>query len=163
MRISKSDSALSLVECINPVRGKWSIRWRVPVDSSDGTFTYYEETFYTKPSPEEVLGKVTSWINLYVKELITTGFVWRGFPVWLSVENQLNYVNLYQTANRDNYVPVEVKFGQDDDITLYTFENYSELEEFYKEQTLYLQSALKKGWSLKTSINWEEDYYNKLN
>ena len=43
---------ISLIECTNPVKGLWRIRW--DVQTNEDTTSYMEEEFDHKPTPEEV-------------------------------------------------------------------------------------------------------------
>jgi len=90
-------SGVKLIECVNPVKQKWRIRWDVQ-EKEDGSATYMEEEFIGKPSPEAIKSVVIGWYNQQIEETILSGFVYEDMPVWLSTENQFNYKVVYDLA-----------------------------------------------------------------
>lgn len=94
-------------------------------------------------------------INRRTDEKILSGLVWNGKPVWLSIENQLNFTNA--TA------PVTLKIGEQEDGTpvYHDFENSEQLTDFRTACNNHKQAALSAGWQEKDGIDWApyEDYF----
>ena len=89
MRRVEGSSGVSLMECTNPVKDKWRIRWDVQ-EKENGSASYMEEEFGHKPTDEEIHTLVMSWYNSQTDAAILSGFAYNGAHVWLSVENQYN-------------------------------------------------------------------------
>ena len=112
---------VKLLECTNPVKGKWRVRWDVH-NNEDGSADYMEAEFNGKPSEETIKTMVSEWFNDRTNETILSGFVWNGMSVWLSNENQFNYKVAYGykslTNNGkkkeiiDREIPVQVASSQ---------------------------------------------------
>lgn len=94
-------------------------------------------------------------IDERIKAQIIGGMVWNGKPVWLSIENQLNFSNA--TA------PVTLKIGEQEDGTaIYEdFDTEEKLTAFCAACNVHKQAALSAGWQEKGSIDWTpyEDYF----
>ena len=95
-------------------------------------------------------------IDERVKSLIIGGMKWNDKPVWLSIENQLNFTNA--TA------PVTLKIGEQEDGTaIYEdFDTEEKLTAFCAACNAHKQNALTAGWAEKDGIDWApyEDYFN---
>ena len=146
---------VALLECTNPVRQKWRIRWDVQ-KKDDGSVDYMEHEFDHLPEQEEVKEIVLSWYNAKVDETILSGFTYEDMAVWLSAENQFNYKSAYdlavQTAGAT--LPVTFKFGTDEQPQYRKFETLDELTDFYVKAMAYIQSTLAEGWKEKDAIDW---------
>ena len=89
-----------LVECINPITDKWMVLWN---EQNEGdSVSYQAETFTHKPTIAEIKDIILDWYNKKINQEILTGFVWKGIPVWLSIENQFNYKAAYDLAVQTN-------------------------------------------------------------
>ena len=73
---------VKLLECTNPVKGKWRVRWDVH-NNVDGSADYMEAEFNGKPSEDTIKTMVSEWFNNRTNETILSGFVWNGMSVWL--------------------------------------------------------------------------------
>ena len=62
MRRVEGSAGVSLMECTNPVKDKWRIRWDVQ-EKENGSASYMEEEFGHKPTDEEIRTLVMSWYN----------------------------------------------------------------------------------------------------
>ena len=62
MRRVEGSAGVSLMECTNPVKDKWRIRWDVQ-EKENGSASYMEEEFNHKPTGEEIRTLVMSWYN----------------------------------------------------------------------------------------------------
>ena len=122
MRRVEGSAGVSLMECTNPVKDKWRIRWDVQ-EKEDGSASYMEEEFNHKPTGEEIRTLVMSWYNRQTDAAILSGFTYKGAPVWLSTENQYNYKVAYDLAVQTGgeTLPVTFKFGSDEQPEYYTF------------------------------------------
>ena len=154
MRRVKGSSGVSLLECTNPVKGKWRVRWDVEV-GEDGSTSYMEEELDHKPNAEEVRSLVSEWYNAETDERILSGFEYDGQPVWLSSENQFNYKAAYDLAVQTGglNLPVTFKFGTDDSPSYRTFETVEELQSFYIKAMAHIQTALLEGWKKKDALD----------
>ena len=145
---------VKLLECTNPVKGKWRVRWDVH-NNEDGSADYMEAEFNGKPSEDTIKTMVSEWFNDRTNETILSGFVWNGMSVWLSNENQFNYKAAYdlavQTGGRN--LPVTFKLGADDEPYYRTFETVSDLQDFYVKAMKHIQDALSEGWKKKDALD----------
>lgn len=146
---------MRLLECTNPVKGKWRVRWDVR-KNEDGTADYMEEEFDHRPTTDEVKSLVIAWYNAKVDEAILSGFTYENMSVWLSAENQFNYKSAYdlavQTAGAT--LPVTFKFGTDEQPEYRQFTTLDELTDFYVKAMAYIQTTLAEGWKAKDAIDW---------
>lgn len=151
---------ISLIECINPRYKKYRVRWDVqPYFDEEGNqqgVTFVEKEFFYKPTIAEVKDAVLGWMNAKIDEKILTGFVWNGYQVWLSSENQFNYKAAYDLAVQTNgaNLPVVFKFGTTDNPQYYEFRNVDELTDFYVKAMAYINEQLAQGWRQKDSVDW---------
>jgi len=150
---------VALLECTNPIKNKWRIRWDVQTDN-DGNTSYMEQEFKHKPSGDEIRSTVISWYNEQTDKAIQSGFSYEDMPVWLSTENQMNYKAAYDLAVQTNgaTLPVTFKFGTDTAPAYRTFDKLDELTDFYTKALNFIQSTLKDGWEKKDAFN-VEDYH----
>ena len=96
----------------------------------------------------DVKASIIANIDERIKAQIIGGMVWNGKPVWLSIENQLNFTNA--TA------PVTLKIGeQEDDTPVYhTFETQQDIADFCTACTQWTQQQRESGWQEKDGIDW---------
>lgn len=147
---------VALLECTNPVRKKWRVRWDMTTDES-GTTSYMEEELNHKPTEEEIKSIISGWINAQTDARILSGYRYDGKMVWLSTENQFNYKAAYdlavQTAGAT--LPVTFKLGDDDNPEYVTFETLDTLTAFYTGAMHFVQKTLLDGWNAKDAIDLE--------
>lgn len=108
-----------------------------------------------RPTDAELRAMIEEAINKRTDELILSGFVWRGMPVWLSMENQFNYKGAYDIAVQMNgaTLPVTFKVGERDGHPVYfTFNDMETFSDFYFSAIAYKDKCLKDGWAAKDSI-----------
>jgi len=96
----------------------------------------------------DVKAAIISDIDERIKAQIIGGMVWNDKPVWLSIENQLNFNNA--TA------PVTLKIGEQEDGTpvYHTFETQQDIAEFCTACTQWTQQQRESGWQEKDGIDW---------
>ena len=74
------------------------VRWDFK-EAPDNMITYMEALFkMNKPTIDDIKKIITASINQEVDNEIYSGFVWNGYSVWLSTENQFNYKAAYDLA-----------------------------------------------------------------
>lgn len=153
MRKVEGSAGVQLLECINPAKNKWRVRWDVR-ESGDSRVTYMEHDFDHKPSPDEVKGLVLSWYNAAIDKEILSVFVWNGMRVWLSSENQFNYKASYDLAVQSGKnLPVTFKFGSDEEPVYHEFTGLEELSDFYTRAMKHIQDTLASGWKRKDAFD----------
>lgn len=145
---------MRLIECVNPIRDKWRIRWDVQ-ENEDGTATYMEAEFLHRPTADEIRQTIIGYYNQQTDEAILSGFEYEGNMVWLSSENQFNYKAAHDLAVQTGgaTLPVTFKLGTDEHPVYRKFNNLGELTEFYRQAMLYIQGALAVGWEKKDALD----------
>lgn len=117
--------------------------------------TWAEHVFRNKPSLSQIKDFILTEINKRTDRLILSGFVWKGIPVWLSMENQLNYKTAYDLAVQTNgQVLPTFKFGTTESPVYYKFESLEDLKDFYISAMSYVTDTLATGWQEKDKIDW---------
>ena len=154
MKRVEGSAGVALLECTNPVLGKWRIRWGVEA-REDGTVTYMEEELDHRPDAEEVRSLVSGWYNSMTDERILSGFEYDGQPVWLSSENQFNYKAAYDLAVQTDgqNLPVTFKLGTDKEPYYRMFDTVADLQDFYVKVMKHIQDALSEGWRKKDALD----------
>lgn len=157
MRQVEGNTGVKLLECINPVKNKWRVRWNVQQEEN-GNASYMEEEFDHKPTDDEIRSTVMTWYNEQTDTDILSGFSYGGVPVWLSSENQFNYKSAYDLAVQTNgaTLPVTFKFGTDTKPHYHTFETLEELTDFYTRAMKHIQNTLAEGWKKKDAFDLEK-------
>lgn len=115
----------------------------------------YRHVFDHKPGWDEVKGILVETINAHTKEQILTGFEWKGHRVWLSDENQRDFM-MMEKLPWDVY-PMDVKINEDEqgEPMYYQFASSEEFAEFSKLASQYVINTLQAGWAEKDSLNKE--------
>lgn len=154
MRRIEGTSGVRLIECVNPIRDKWRIRWDVQ-ENEDGTATYMEAEFLHKPTADEIRQTIIGWYNQQTTEAILSGFEYEGNMVWLSNENQYDYKAEHDLAVQTGgaTLPVTFKLGTDDQPVYKTFDNLGQLTEFYRQTVLYIRETLAAGRKRKDALD----------
>lgn len=154
MKRVEGSAGVLLLECTNPVKNRWRLRWDVEA-RDDGSASYMEEELDHKPAAEEVRSLVSGWYNAETDKRILSGFEYDGQLVWLSNENQFNYKVAYDLAVQTGgqNLPVTFKLGNDDSPSYRTFETVEELQDFYVKAIKHIQTALSEGWKKKDALD----------
>lgn len=154
MRRIEGTSGVRLIECVNPIRDKWRIRWDVQ-ENEDGTATYMEAEFLHRPTADEIRQTIIGYYNQQTDEAILSGFEYEGNMVWLSSENQFNYKAAHDLAVQTGgaTLPVTFKLGTDEHPVYRKFNNLGELTEFYRQAMQYIQGVLAVGWEKKDALD----------
>jgi hypothetical protein len=153
-RVQGTQGALP-VECINPVKNKWRIRWDEQPEG-DNSATFMEAEFDHKPAIGEVKAIVMDWYNSQINAEILSGFKYEGNTVWLSQENQFNYKAAFDAAMLIGNLPspVTFKFGESDNPVYRKFESLKELSDFYSAVMSHIQETLEAGWKKKDDFDF---------
>lgn len=151
-------------ECFTPIREDASqviVSYEMTTSGKKNAY-WYEVYLWKKkgkPTLEQVKKAVFADIEEQVKEKIVGGLVWQDKPVWLSVENQLNFSQAI--------IPAIFKIGEQEDGTpIYeTFETKEEMTAFATTCAKWRQQCLQEGWQRKDAIDWApyEEALEKLN
>lgn len=154
MKRVEGNAGVKLLECTNPVRNRWRVRWDVTTDST-GITSYMEEEFDHCPTTDEIRSLVVSWYNGQTAEFILTGFSFEGASVWLSGENQFNYKSAHDLAcqTQGASLPVTFKFGTDEEPQYRTFDTLDDLSSFTMAWMEHIRSALADGWRKKDAFD----------
>lgn len=144
------------LECINPQKDKWKVRWDIVPTGNGEEVTFRHYIFNHKPTISEVKEIILSWMNSEIDKKILEGFEWKGMSVWLSSENQFNYKAAYDLAVQTGgaNLPVVFKFGTTEEPMYHEFKDVDELSDFYTKAMAYINSQLAEGWIKKDSVDW---------
>jgi hypothetical protein len=101
-----------------------------------------------KPSLEQVKTAVIADINARITEQIVGGMTFEDKPVWLSIENQINFT----TAT----APCRLKIGEEQDGTpvYHDFETKAQLKAFNDACLAWKNEQLETGRAEKEGIDW---------
>ena len=107
--------------------------------------------FYKKqgrPSFEQVKAAIIADINARITEQIIGGMTFEDKPVWLSIENQINFT----TAT----APCRLKIGEEQDRTpvYHDFETKAQLKAFNDACLAWKNAQLEAGRAEKEGIDW---------
>ena len=109
-----------------------------------------------RPTVDELREDIVQFVNDSVDAKILTGYMWNGYPVYLSSENQFNYKSIYDLAQQNSSIlPVKFKIfeGTDGNVVYHTFETVDELSSFFMGAISFIQQCLTEGWAEKDSID----------
>lgn len=150
----QGSAGVAPIECVNPRKDKWRIRW--DIHETDGTATYEEAEFDHRPTVEEVRAVIIAWHNARIDEAILSGFRWEDLPVWLSTENQFNYKAAFDLAvqTQGANLPVVFKLGTDEKPVYREFTTLDELQAFVTAAMAHVQHTLAAGWKAKDGIDF---------
>ena len=123
-----------------------------PLPGTDDA-TWQQAILYKKQNQlltlDVVKEAVIAHINQRVREAIISGLEWKGKPVWLSEENQLNFAQAI--------APATLKIGEtaDGHPVYETFDTQADLDTFNRAWIAHRQQCLTQGWQEKDSIDWQ--------
>lgn len=145
-------------------RDVWRVRTDIQPDTDGESgeqkgVTFIETEYPYKPSLAEIVAYVTAVMNKQIDASIIGGYTWNGIPVWLSTENQFNYLmtlilaKLYEGTDLVKF-PIIFKLGTDEDPVMHPFQNLQELESFCFGAFNYIQGVLAQGWKDKAAFDF---------
>ncbi len=127
------------------------------IDAEDA-YCNWRKNYDHKPSVEELKADIHSLINKATDEAILNGFSWNGKPVYLSIENQMNFKAAYDLAYQQGgaTLPLKVKLGEDADgnPVYHTFQKLESFTDFYTKSVAHINACRTAGWAEKDSIDW---------
>ncbi|WP_313418840.1 DUF4376 domain-containing protein [Sphingobacterium multivorum] len=157
MRRIEGNTGLAYIECVNPIKNRWFVRWDIqPKENEPDLVTYMEEELYRRPELSEIRANVIAYYNGLCDQEILSGLKIEGNTVWLSTENQFNYKAAWDFAlAKDGMnLPVTFKLGDDQNPVYRVFETVQDLDGFMITVMGYIQLTLSKYWEIKDSIDW---------
>lgn len=142
---------------------QYTICWGFEKKENSDNYLYMEHTFNHLPTASEIRAFIETAIDTQTTADIESGFIWRGVPVWLSIEKQHNYTSNYIHAKQTGgaNLPITFKFGTDEAPMYVTFETVDELEKFHGEMLAHVQRMQEAGWEKKKSINYKNYEYEE--
>jgi hypothetical protein len=113
----------------------------------------YRCSFDHKPTWDEVKAVLIETINAQTKEKILNGFTWNDMKVWLSEDNQRNFMMISDFG--DDSFPLQVKINEESDGTpiYHTFANAAEFNEFSQQASQYVIETWIAGWNEKDQLD----------
>ena len=135
--VSEDQSRVVVMYGLNPTEGEMA-EWR-------------QIEFYKKqgrPSFEQVKAAIIADINARITEQIIGGMTFEDKPVWLSIENQINFT----TAT----APCRLKIGEEEDGTpvYHDFETKAQLKAFNDACLAWKNEQLEAGRAEKDGMDW---------
>ena len=121
------------------------------LSETEGKAQWYQLDFYKKqgkPTFDVAKAAIIADINDRITAQIVGGMTWEGKPVWLSIENQINFT----TAT----APCRLKIGEEEDGTpvYHEFGTKAELKAFNDACLAWKNECLDAGRAEKESIDW---------
>lgn len=121
-------------------------------EAGEDKVEWYQLDFYKKqgkPSFDDAKAAIIADINERITDKIVGGMTFEGKPVWLSIENQINFT----TAT----APCRLKIGEEDDGTpvYHDFETKATLKAFNDACLAWKNEQLETGRAEKEGIDWE--------
>lgn len=119
---------------------------------SETLYEWFEVYIYKRQQSIVTLADVKTAIiadiNERTRQRIIGDMVWNDKPVWLSVENQLNFAA--------GQAPATFKIGEQEDGTpvYHTFETAEDLTAFWKDCAAWRQKCLEEGNKEKDDFDW---------
>lgn len=147
---------VDVLECINPMKGRWILRYDIKPTENEGEVSFISQVIEHKPTLKEVKDIILSWMNGEIDKKLIGGYVWKDMPIWLSSENQFNYKAAYDLAiqTQGANLPVTFKFGTTDEPIYHEFKTVEELTQFYVGAMNYINTTLNEGWTAKDAVDW---------
>jgi len=135
--VSEDQSRVVIMYGLNPTEGEMA--------------EWYQIEFYKKqgkPTFEAAKAAIITDINERITEQIVGGMTFEEKPVWLSIENQINFT----TAT----APCRLKIGEEEDGTpvYHEFETKAALKAFNDACLAWKNEQLEEGRAEKEGIDW---------
>lgn len=139
-------------------RIKWELIYGFGKDNEgDDTGWNWRQRFVgMKPSDDEIRDIIIAQIDSETDRKILSGFSWKGIPVWLSKENQMNFKAAYDLSIQTggNLLPIKFKLGEDSDgnAMYHVFADMEEFSDFYTKAVKHITGCLEDGWEEKDRV-----------
>lgn len=134
-------------------------RYAIDIQYSDTTEDYsWTSLDYTyEVSLSQLKADIESYYNTQVQQRILSGFTYRDTPIWLSTENQQNYITAY-TLGLEH---LKVKGGTEYESKYFELTSKEEIAEFVKAMQIYIQECISWGWEKKDSVDYSVYGFNE--
>lgn len=140
------------IECLNPRKGIWRVRLDI-TETEDGA-EWMEHDFDHRPTAEELRALYCDWVDESVRQRIEGGMTYDGSKVWLSQENQMNYMAAcLANVKITGLISVKVRLGTAENPVYKTFKSFLTLLDFYRQVQQHIQDCLSDGWAKKDAFN----------
>lgn len=90
---------LAPIECINPRRDRWAVRWDLHQEQ-DGAWFASEVVVDHRPTVDEIRSIISRHIDAITQDEIINGFSWKGKPVRLTDDAQRNFLFAVYSLDR---------------------------------------------------------------
>lgn len=132
-------------------RRNFTLFYGLYTDERGSTYEF-RHTFDHKPTWEEVKSVLVEAINEHTHETIINGFVWNDQRVWLSDENQRNFMMMEKLTNESFPLTVKINEDADGQPIYYTFVSEEEFAAFSKLGSQHVIDTWATGWKEKDNL-----------
>lgn len=154
MKHAEGAKDIEPIVCLNPVRGLW--RARFDIKETETGAEWVEHDFDHRPTAGELRTLFNEWVDESVQQEIESGMTYGGSTVWLSRENQLNYMALVLANIKiTGLLSVTVRLGTAENPVYKTFRSLITLLDFYRQVQEHIQGCLAAGWAKKDGFDVE--------
>lgn len=136
---------------VNLRKGYYAVRWDFQNNEDGNTVNYMETVFDHLPSEDEIRSVINKYYNEITDQKILSGFTYKDVPIWLSIENQNNYL-MAAVSGISSYM---IKGGSDSSPINLTLNSHEEIVEFVAAMQEYISNCINEGRANKTGINFE--------
>lgn len=120
----------------------------------------WRKNYNHQPTEEEIKSDLVELIDAITDDKILNTFKWNNMPVYLSIENQMNFKAVYDLAvqTSDSILPVKFKLGENADgkIVYYTFDSLDVFTDFYTKAVNHIVTCVNEGWTEKDAIDYQK-------
>lgn len=133
-------------------RRNFTLFYGLYTDNNGSTYEY-RHTFDHQPTWDEVKAVLVDAINEHTKETILNGFVWCDKYVWLSDENQRNFMMIEKLTSEKYPLNVKINEDADGEPVYYTFVSNEEFAVFNKLASQHIIETWQAGWKEKDNLD----------
>lgn len=119
---------------------------------------------YSNLSYSMVESKILDVLENKTKNDILKGFVWNGFKVWLSEQNQQNYTSWAIALNSGkDILPLNAKFNsvKTNSVVYYEFSNKEEFFDFYSKMVKHINDCVQYNRDSKNYYYEHKEIYKR--
>ena len=154
MRQAEGSRDAAPIECLNPRKGTWRVR--LDITETESGAEWMEHDFDHRPTAEELRTLYCDWVDESVRQQIEGGMTYEGSTVWLSQENQMNYMAACLANMRiTGLLNVTVRLGTSENPVYKTFRSFLSLLDFYRQVQQHIADCLAAGWAKKDAFDVE--------
>lgn len=147
-----------IIECLDRMT-KYAVRWdyRQEQQGEEIVTTFMEEVFAVKPTLEQIKATIYAWINEKCTNAIVTGFTWDDVQIWLSNENQANYLAVHTLLSLGEMsAPVTIRGGHDETPEYITFDRKEDFKAFWIAAREYIDNCVHAAWEEKANFDFSQ-------